>query len=287
MQGPLNNNSLNEYDFSALDGLQPKEFKLGDVLKEMLFFSLPLFSFLFFLGILVYAVIPNINDMNSRLAEVDKIRSDEAALKVRITKIRELQANIASIQQTIDKINAIVPTGRTEVVKFGDRIMLNIDNNTLKSDGYHVGESELVTNQTPAVNATSGTSATATTTQTGSTGDPTYLPLYQLPATFNVTGKFNDIRNFFKQMYNGQDFFVVDKMDLTGSGGPQGGDWTGDISLVKYQFTPNPAFDPVKAYMNISEATPLNPTVMNFLQTKYVNNVFDQPNVSATPTPAP
>lgn len=282
MQGPLNRNSINEYDFSALEELQPKEFKLGDVLKDILFFSLPLFSFLFFIGILFNAVIPNIEDMGKRLTEVEKLRVDEAALKVRIAKIRDLQTNIASIQETIDKINTIVPTGRTEVVKFGDRIMLNINQNGLMSEGYQVGESELVSvvDKTPTAIVDPVTGLT-------SLEDPTYLPLYQLPAIFNVTGQFNDIRNFFKQLYTGQDFFVVDKMDLTGSGGPQNGDWTGDISLVKYQFTLNPAFDPIKAYMGISESTALNQTVMNFLQAKFVNNVFEPESKNFDPTPTP
>jgi len=285
MQAAPNNNSINEYDFSALDELAPKQFKLGDVLKEMLFFSLPVFSFIFFIGILFYAVIPNINDMNARLTEVNKLRQDEADLKVRIAKIRDLQANISSIQQTIDKINVIVPTGRTEVVNFGDRIVQTIVANTLLSDGYTTGESELVGNQNPAPALTVTPAATGQTTQTAA-ADPTYLPLYQLPAIFSVSGKFDAIRSFFKELYKGNDFFVVDKMELTGSGGPQGGDWRGEISLVKYQFTPNPEFDPVKAYMGISESTPLNEIVMKFLQDKFINNAFEQ-QPTPTPTPTP
>lgn len=257
------NNKINEYDFSALDELAPKQVTLNEAFQELIFYVLPILAFLFFLFVLFNGVIPSIQDMNTRLDEIEKLRVEDAALNDRIQKIRALENNINNMQAVIDKIDSLIPTGRTEVVAFGERIIANITDTGLVYDELKTGELEIV----------SSTSYIDPAALINMKDDPTYLPLYSLPTTFNVTGPYESIRTFFINMYKGQDFFVVDEMELTKNSDTA---WSGDISLAKYQFTENPSFDPFKAYFSISEDSPLNQEVIDFLEKKYVDLVIEQ-----------
>ena len=105
--------------------------------------------------------------------------------------------------------------------------------------------------------------------------DPTYLPLNQLPTNFDLLGPYEGIRSFFRNMYSGQDFFVVNQMELVKI---DQNTWSGQISLAKYQFTPNAKFDPNKAYFTISEDAPLNQEMLDFLQKKFLDNAFEKQN---------
>lgn len=257
------NNKIDEYDFSALDELAPKQISLNEALKETAFYLLPIAGLLFFIFVLFNGVIPSINEMNTKLDDIEALREEDEALALRIQNILNLEKNIENTQTIIDKINYLVPTGQTEVVAFGERIIQNIQTNTLTYDALKTGELELVTSAAyldPEV-------------IDQLKEDPTYLPLNQIPTEFGVKGPYEGIRSFFINMYNGPDFFVVNKMELKKTGDNE---WSGDISLAKYQFTPNNAFDPVKAYFNISEDTPLNPEVMDFLQKKFVDIIFQE-----------
>lgn len=275
MQGlaPTPTNSINEYDFSALDEIQAKEFNLNEAFREMLFYILPILSFVFFMFIVFSAVIPSIQSMNTKMDEIDKLNTDLTTLNQRIVNIQTLATNNEKIQSTIEKINNIVPTGRTEVVKFGERISNNIAVHSLLNTTLKTGETVLVTND-------SSTTSSTTTTELNASS----LPLSEIPTKFDIQGSFSDIRSFFISLYKGQDFFVVDKMELNSAGENR---WFGDVSLVKYQFSPSSNFDPVKAYQSVSETSAINPQVVTFLEKKFIGNAFEGNVVTPTPTVTP
>ena len=85
-------------------------------------------------------------------------------------------------------------------------------------------------------------------------------------------------------MYKSDDFFIVDKMSLKKN---DANAWSGEVSLAKYQFGQNSVFDPKIAYGLISENIGLDETVMQFLQTKFIDNVFENTPNTLTPTPTP
>lgn len=273
MQAPQTD-SINEYDFSALEEIQPKSFNLSESLKEMLFYVLPIFSFGFFLLILFGAILPTIQNITDTNAAVDSLKQQDQALKQRITTINNLSNNNAKTEEILQKINAIIPTGRTEVVKFGERIDASIAAHSLVSNKRTIGETVLVN---------SSDQNTATQAQTSDTS-ASVLPLSDIPTQFDIQGTYENIRSFFIDLYKGQDFFVVDNMDLTSTS--TGDDWNGKVSLVKYQFSPSANFDPVKAFLGIDESSPLNQQVLDFLEQKFINNVFEvTPTPTVTPTP--
>lgn len=260
MQGQNPINSINEYDFSVLDEIQPKDFNLSEVLRDVLFYSLPLFSFIFFMLIFFSAVLPGIDSINTKLTEIESLESQVTTLEERIVNIQKLGESNAEIQDTIEKINSIVPTGQTEVVKFGDRISETVALHSLLNNILKTGELVVVTNETDGLE------------ETNLEQDSSVLPLSQIPTKFDLRGSFEDIRQFFITLYQGQDFFVVEKMELNSS---ESEEWYGEISLVKYQFSPSTNFDPVKAYFSISENSKINPQVLTFLEKKFIDNAFE------------
>lgn len=259
---PLNN--VNEYDFSALEEITQKQMTMSEVMKELTFYLLPIFGMLFFLFVFFNGLVPSINTMNEKLNQITELKKENEDLQERIRKIKLIQKNAEENQVLIDKINFLVPSGRTSVVGFGDKILNNVQILGLQYGDLSTGESELV-DSSMYVNPGAKDELEK---------DPSYLPLNQLPTTIDIRGEYSSIREFFVKMYQtGEDFFVVNQMDLLKSGDKE---WSGEISLAKYQFTPNANFDPVKAYFNISEDTQMDQEVLNFLKKKYINNAFEK-----------
>ena len=174
----MTQNNINEYDFSALEEIQPKEFNFAEVIREVLFYGLPLFSLIFFLLIFFSAVLPAIDSINLKMAEIQQLETKVAALEERIVNIQQLGENNAKIQDTIEKINSIVPTGRTEIVKFGDRISQAIAVNSLINGVLKTGEVVLVANE-----------GSSDTIDTNSELDASTLPLSQIPTKFDIEGE--------------------------------------------------------------------------------------------------
>ena len=118
-------NSINEYDFSALDEITQKQLTLSEVMKEATFYLLPIAGMLFFLFVFFNGLIPSINSMNTKLNEIDSLKKEYETLQNRIVKIKSIQKSAQDNQELIDKINFLVPSGRTSVVGFGDKIITN------------------------------------------------------------------------------------------------------------------------------------------------------------------
>ena len=278
-QSQQNNNIDEEYDLSLLDEINHKEYNFGEVMKEFMFYLFPIFSFIFFLLILFFAVIPSVGNINSKINDIDNLRGEETRLNDRITKIRQLDQDAVKNQDVMNKINEIVPTGQTEVVKFGERIKAALTKNILENLGIKSGESILVD---PTNNQTTSTTTTSSS-QTLVKGE-NVLSLREIPSEFDIKGGYEDIRNFFIQLYQGTDFFVVDEMSLNKN---SENIWSGAVSLAKYQFSQSPVFDPKIAYGYISESLTPNQVVIKFLQTKFINNVFENNIPTITPTVIP
>jgi len=265
-------NQTEEYDLSVLNEIETKEFNLQDTMKELFFYILPIASFIFFLFVLFSAVIPTISEIGGKLDEVDKLKAEEITLNARIKKINDLDASAQKNQQIIDRINIIVPTGQTEVVKFGERIVLSLSQNFLVNEGIKLGEEVIVAKDIANLQGA------ATTVQDNS------LSIREIPSKFDVKGNLEDIRNFFIQLYKGQDFFIVDSMSLKNTDDIS---WSGEVSLAKYQFSESQVFDPIKAYTSISENAVLNELVMRFVETQFIDNQIELNQDQVTPTPTP
>lgn len=255
--------NITEYDFSALDEVSTKKFSFSEVFKEISFFLLPISSFLLFLLILLFAIVPTMQEMNKNNTEIIELNGQASNLATRISNIQDLGQNIEQTKLIVDTINEVVPTGKTEVVKFGEKILSSISQHNLANSNLRTGESLLIVGDNIIKDVAE--------LKTAEKNNKTMLPLSEIPTRFDVHGDFENIRSFFSSLYKSSDFFIVNKMDLNRSNDNL---WFGEISLVKYQFSPSAEFDTIKAYKSISENSKMNPKVVDFLNKKYIGDAF-------------
>ena len=242
----------------ALKEAPPQDIMTNHILDEILYYITPIISMIAFILIIIFGVIPNATAMSEKIDTVNQLKQQDTDLKTRISKIEVIKNNLTSLNDVITKINTIVPEGKTEVVKFSQRIRAAIDIDMAKFDGAS-GEKPIVMNDIR-------TGETELSTTAGALGAG--LKVNQVPTQFSFSGGFERFRQFFTNLYNGPDFFVVEKMDLNYDVINQ--IWNGDVSLVKYQFNTDDTFSPLTVYGSVSEDSLPNQKVVNFIETKFI-----------------
>jgi len=240
---------------AALQDEVPEDIMSRHLADDIVYYIAPILSMVAFLLIMIFGVIPSTSTMMEKIGQVSDLRTQSNDLNTRISKLDELQTNITGITSTLNKINTLVPEGKTEVVKFSQRISQAAQ--TVQSDGKLT---------TMVINEIKAGESTLTTTGVIIPG----LSVSQVPVQFTFTSNRNDFESFFNNLYNGPDFFVVDEMQL--SLNSKTNLWSGEVSLVKYQFDVSSSFNPQTAYGVISENQQPNATVVNFLNSNFTGN---------------
>jgi hypothetical protein len=261
----INPNAQNQTDLmnnidNALKGDVPSDIMSNKLLDEILFFITPIISFLAFVLILVFGIIPNISGISEKTQKIDSLKAEDMQLANRITNLEKMKNDINELQTVIERIDVIVPEGNTEIVKFSQRIRNAIGIN-MQIFANEISEPKIAMNDIKI-----GETTLALSGGTAATG----LKINQVPTEFTMMGGFKRFRQFFTNLYDGSDFFVVEKMQLSYSASDRS--WNGSISLVKYQFNKDATFDAKTVYGSISEDTQPNAKVITFLQSKFIDN---------------
>lgn len=245
---------------TALKGDVPSDIMSNKLLDEVLFFITPIISFLAFVLILIFGIIPNISGMSEKTQKIDSLKIEDTQLSSRINNLEKMKNDINSLESVIEKIDVIVPEGTTEIVKFSQRIRNAVGIN-MQSFANDLSEPKIIMNEIKI-----GETSLALTGSNANSG----LKINQVPTEFTMTGGFKRFRQFFTNLYDGTDFFVVEKMQLSYNSSDRS--WNGAISLVKYQFNKDTTFDAKTVYGSISEDTQPNAKVISFLKTKFIDN---------------
>jgi len=244
---------------SALKEAPPSDIMSNKLMNEILYYITPIISLVAFLLVIIFGVIPTFNTLINKLGTIEELKAEDTMLKQRITKMEEIKSRVADLQNVIAKINTIVPEGKTEIVKFAQRIReevntnmgrftFNLDEPAITMDNIKTGELTLATSE----KTTNG------------------LKVNQVPTEFTITGGLGRFRQFFSNLYDGDDFFVVEKMALSFDSSSR--KWNGSISLVKYQFNKESSFNAASVYGAVSENSIANQKVINFLTLKFLDN---------------
>jgi Tfp pilus assembly protein PilN len=253
-----------------IDNADKKE-NTKQILHDIRFYALPLLSLIFFIALLLGPIIGNITDIFAKIDQINTLRETDTQLADRIDRLTALQASSTQDQSIIDKINELVPTAKTEVLKFRQRVADNATQSGLTLQG-----------STSTEDVVSGPSSTQANTST--------LSLLEIPSKFNLSGSFQDFKAFLAALSTeGQDFFVVQEMNLSLSTDEAGVEsWGATINLVKYQFYVSTAFNPVTVYGSVSEDTTPDPIVVNFIKARFLTGSNSLPtNTTTTPSVTP
>jgi len=217
------------------------------------FYALPLFSIILFFGIILYGVIPEVQNMFDVVEKVDALKVQDTNLKIRVDKLLALQNDGATEQDLIDMINELIPTEKSEVVKFCNRVAKTATTEKLDFQNATTGETVINSSEDNIVAEGNGFS------------------LIQIPSEFDTTGLFLNLRSFLSELYTINDFFVVNEMDLNSSPVDDIENWNGGFILTKYQFFADENFDSESTFLNVSELTAPNSQVVEFLQKNYAD----------------
>jgi hypothetical protein len=264
-QNKISPNSKNQEELMsnidiALKGDVPSDIMSNKLLDEILFFITPIISFLAFVLIIIFGIIPNISGITEKTQKIDTLKAEDTQLANRITNLEKMKNDISGLRTVIERIDIIVPEGNTEIVKFSQRIRnaigINMQNFANDAAEPKISMNEIKIGETTL--ALSGTNVASG------------LKINQVPTEFTMIGGFKRFRQFFTNLYDGSDFFVVEKMQLSYSASDRS--WNGAISLVKYQFNKDATFDAKAVYGSISEDTQPNAKVITFLQSKFIDN---------------
>lgn len=243
----------------------------AELMHFLKFYALPIFSALLFLGVVFFTVIPNIQYVFDQIEEIDQLRNEDEQLEQRIDRLVALRQSNAERQQLISQINALVPTGKSEVVNFRERVVATTNSQNLNLNDTKSGETIL-----------DAESATVTSIEGFS--------IIQIPSEFSMDGEFANFRNFLIRLYDGTDFFIVDQMSLDSNQSEEenASAWTGEFNLTKYQFYADDDFNATLVFASVPETAQPDQVVIEFLQERFLNNDQEVDTITpVTPTVTP
>lgn len=221
--------------------------KRQDYKKLLRFYIFPIISIIIFLIIFVFTIIPNVKYMINGLEEGQDLKEESEALDRRIAQLKTLKSREVENQQILDKVNVIIPSEQSEVVKFRQKVAQLAMSKGLAVESLQAGENII--------------------DEEDSIIDGAGNQLIEIPSKFSFSGDFNSFRELFLTLYEGEDFFIITNMDLDRNNfGANAGNWKGQFDLTKYQFSLRQSED---EYINIPESQTVNQQVINFIEQNF------------------
>lgn len=213
-------------------------------LKFIKLYILPIFAVAIFITIIIFMVLPKINDNLLLLDKINEENNTISGLNSQLTQLNALSSNSVTLSNKLNIVNTIAPSGISEVVKFRDKVSQLLNNNQVKIINQRISESS---NTEKSTNV---------------------LVLKEIPVEFKALGTFDNIKNFLKDLVNIDDFIVVTQLNFSLT---NNNEWGIEIRLSKYQFldSSDPALE--KAYLN----TQLNAKLPQTIE-EYINNKLSQ-----------
>jgi len=223
--------------------------KVRDYKKLIKFYLIPIVSVLLFLVILIFTVIPNVKYMLDGLEEAKALRDKSDQLDARIERLKVLQEQQDRDKEILAKIDEIIPSERSEVVKFRQKVASTGVEQGLSVETLQAGEIIIEENDKNIINKTGN------------------LQLIEIPSKFSFSGNFDSFRQLFRNLYAGDDFFIISNMDLDVNNiVSRNSSWKGQFDLTKYQFSEERA---TQNYADVPETEPVNQEVVRFIEDNF------------------
>ncbi len=221
---------------------------LKDYWTDVRFYYLPILILVVFFLIVFLGVYPALSLLLGNIDELDSIRDQVQKKDEKIVILKELETQKDTTNRYLVSINEIAPVEKTNVANFQTAIKNIASQNNLRVIDATSGE-EIVANEESATN---------------------FLQLIEVPTSFELQGSFQDLRNFLIDIYQGDDFIIIEEMKFRKEEGET--DWRMDVIFVKYQFVESETMQTTQLneYIKISEASRPAQEVLDFLDEKYI-----------------
>jgi hypothetical protein len=224
-----------------------KEDKLSQAKKYFKFYIMPLISILIFLSIIIFLVIPKVNEIVEELDKLSQSNSAILDLNNKISDLKDLSSRFDNINSLLTKINIITPSQKTEVVKFRDKITSLANTNNLKILLQRLSEID-----------SSSTGSTANSTKD-------ILSLIEVPFVFELQGSFDNIKSFIDSLGKIDDFIIVSEMELISNDNNQNNDWIINLHISKYQFNEGNSSKLSEVFLQVDPTAKINKSLEDYL----------------------
>lgn len=222
--------------------------KVRDYRKLLRFYIIPFVSVLIFVFLLIFTIIPNINYMIDGLDEAKELKAQSTQLDARITKLGKLKDDEERYLQILSKVNQIIPSEQSEVVKFRQKVAGFATDEGLEIQSLKAGENILDDNRDIELENSNN-------------------QLIEIPSKFSFTGNFDSFRELLKKLYSGEDFFIITNMDIDVNNlNLTGVNWKGQFDITKYQFSQSDLQDD---FSDISESENINNGVILYIEQNF------------------
>ena len=213
-----------------------------NVIKGIIYYSLPLVSIGIFIGMILFGAMPEIKKVLNYRKEITAKKEEIESLNNEISKLEELKANQYQIESDLEIIDRIVPSEKTQVAKFVGEVEILAEEINLEESKYGSGEQiEKLGEEEIAQEEQSQDSAA----------------IIQIPTESEYIAELENIKNFLNALYNKNDFIIVSELEMQGQSAreylaslqKEKGEkvtvdltlpelrWTMKVTFAKYQFS--------------------------------------------------
>lgn len=218
---------------------------------------IPLFIFLFFLGMLIFFTVPQVNKVFEGLGKIDKIENSIKVKESTIQNLGNLEDEQVLNEELLKKMETLVPNKSTKVVEFKDTLTQIASEQGLVVTKSRAGE--IIEKEEDE--------------EVFVPGDLRPLTIIKIPTELSAVGSIEQFELFLTALYNSQDFFVVEDMEILKNG--EQDLWTADFTIVKYQFDGTLLLaDDLSSYASITGSA---------IVTEFLNRKFALGNSIITP----
>jgi Tfp pilus assembly protein PilO len=242
---------------------EPEKTRKDKIIKTFKLYVLPIIAIAIFVGIIIFMVFPKVSEI---FTDLDKISQNNEVITNKLQEIQSLKAlsdNYNGLNSQLEIVNQIAPTGKTEVVKFRDKVTSLMQDNKLSVISQRLSESDVDVKNTNDKKVVGN------------------IILQEVPFIFEVQGKYTNIIAFINNLSTIDDFVIVKEMNLASSnvtGDLFKDDWVFKINLVKYQFS-NSNIDLLeKAYLGVSPNSEISKVIRDYIASRKSSDSSSEPS---------
>lgn len=240
-------------DFTVIKEENKKKQEKGikQYVRWIKFYIFPVVIFAFFLGTVLFFIIPQLQRLFGNIGEIDKQAKLLDSNKQVIVKLENLKQVQEQSKPFLDKFAKLIPTDSTKVVEYSNRLQAIAEASGLKVDGIKAGDVFKIAGENTEIDKLKASELP--------------LNLIEIPTQLEISGSIENFKVFLQDIYTkSEDFFIVSEMSITKT--PENNVWKAQILLVKYQFIGQLALSSdIKLLVDRSE----NTEVSDFFKTRF------------------